>query len=389
MTKNITILGSTGSIGESTLRVVRSLNSEYRVYGLACGRNIALLEEQVKEFRPHVVSIEAPDILSSQEYRDFKSRCRDVEFLEGAEGTEELGRRPVDVLLSAIVGAAGLRPTLAALPFTKRIALANKETLVMAGELFMSRAAEENVELIPVDSEHSAIFSLLEKESNEDVERIILTASGGSLRDLDASKMDSVTPEMALAHPTWDMGSKITIDSATLMNKGLEVIEAHYLFNVEYNKIDVIIHPESVIHSMIETVDGAVYAHMGVADMALPILNALKYPKKVKNDFGRLNLAEQGSLNFISYDSKKYPALELCYQAGKTGGTMPAVLNGANEAAVAAFLGKKILFTDIVKIVEKTMEQHNTIKNPGIEDIFDADTESRETAQKMINMMKR
>jgi 1-deoxy-D-xylulose-5-phosphate reductoisomerase len=384
MSKTVTILGSTGSIGVSTLRVVKFLDGEYRVYGLTCQKNITLLEAQIREFNPDAVAVESTEIVTSDEYRKLKKRYTDVEFLEGEDGVMELAGRHVDLLVSAIVGAAGLKPTLNAVKSSSRIALANKETLVMAGDIFTERIRSEKSELIPVDSEHSAVFSLLNNITSSHVERIILTASGGSLRNLPVEKMESVTPEMALDHPTWDMGNKITIDSATLMNKGLEVIEAHYLFGFEYERIDVLIHPESIVHSMVELVDGALHAHMGVADMALPILNAMKYPEKIKNDFGRLKLEEIGSLHFAVYDRKRYPSLELCYSAGKEGGTMPAVLNAANEVAVDAFLSKKIKFTDIVRVVDRTMKKLSNIKDPGIDDIITCDCESREISKSII-----
>ena len=264
------------------------------------------------------------------------------------------------------------------------MALANKETLVMAGDIFMRRVRDCNVELIPVDSEHSAVFALLENIKRKNIARIILTASGGSLRDRPVRELESVTPEEALAHPTWNMGSKITIDSATLVNKGLEVIEAHHLFNVGYDDIDVVIHPQSIIHSMVETVDGSVHALMSVPDMALPIMNALTYPEKVANPFGRIDFSRVGSLTFKSHEGGKYPALELCYSAGRAGGTMPAVLNGANEVAVGAFLEKRLRFTHIVKIVERVMALHSPLVDPGIDDIFSADAWARDMANRMI-----
>jgi len=384
MIKSVTILGSTGSIGLSSLRVVKYLDKEYSVYGLSCKQNISLLTEQIKEFNPKVVALESKDILVTDEYKSLKKKYKNVEFLEGEEGIIELAKRPVDILVSAIVGAAGLKPGLSAIKGAKRIALANKETLVMAGDLFLKSLAQNNVEMIPVDSEHSAIFSLLQNISASELKRIILTASGGSLRDLDFDSLKDVTPEIALKHPTWSMGNKITIDSATLINKGLEIIEAHYLFNTDYDDIDIIIHPESVVHSMIETVDGAIYSHMGVTDMALPILNSFTYPEKIKNEFGRLDLHNMGNLSFSAYDSKKYPAVELCYAVGREGGIMPALLNGANEVAVNAFLEKKILFTDIVAIIEKVLNQFSNIKDPGIEDVFQADIEARKLANSFI-----
>ncbi|HOW84250.1 MAG TPA: 1-deoxy-D-xylulose-5-phosphate reductoisomerase, partial [Spirochaetota bacterium] len=264
MTKSLIILGSTGSIGESALRVVSSFPGEYRVQGLACRSNLKLLDRQIGEHGPSIVAVESDCASMADELNALKKKHPGVEFLTGTDGVAELASNESDILLSAISGAAGLRPTLAALGSAKRIALANKETLVMAGGLFMKMLRDRGTELVPVDSEHSAIFALLDGKRREEVERIILTASGGSMRDCPLDDLDRVTPEMALAHPTWDMGSKITIDSATLMNKGLEVIEAHHLFGIDYDRIGVVVHPDSLVHSMVETVDGAIYAHMGV-----------------------------------------------------------------------------------------------------------------------------
>ncbi len=380
----VTILGSTGSIGESALRVVRAKPDLFRVFGLACNRNLELLSKQVEEFHPSVAAVGDSSVCMSDSFKQMKKKFGDVKFLEGSDGISDIASQSSDIVVSAIVGAAGLAPSLAALEGCRRLALANKETLVMAGDIFMKRVAEKGVELIPVDSEHSAIFSLLHDICRTDVDRILITASGGSLRDFTADQLDSVTPEVALKHPTWSMGNKITIDSATLMNKGLEVIEAHHLFDFDYDRIDVIIHPESVIHSMVETVDGALYAHMGVADMAIPIINALTYPQKMENPFGRLDLAAVGSLTFRAYDRVRFPGLELCYAAGKAGGTMPAVLNRANEEAVYAFLEGKVGYTDIVRIVEETMSGFAVKNEPSIEDIFEADIEAKNIVSGII-----
>ncbi len=380
----ISILGSTGSIGLSALRVIKTLPDKFRIYGLACNRSLETLSDQIREFKPLVVAIGDKSVADSDYVKHLISENSDIEFLFGEEGIIELASRRTDIVISSIVGSAGLRPSIAALDGCRRLALANKETLVMAGKVFTDLAAAKGVELIPVDSEHSAVFSLLSNLKFEEVERVILTASGGSLRDYPGESLRDVTPEIALKHPTWSMGSKITIDSATLMNKGLEVIEAHHLFNFSYDKIGVIIHPESVIHSMVETVDGAIYAHMGKTDMVFPIINALTYPEKIKNEFGRLDLAEVGSLNFRRHDSSRFPALDLCYHAGRTGGNIPAVLNAANEAAVYAFLEKKIRFTDIIEVVEKTIKSIDVIKAPDINDIFESDCEARNIALSLI-----
>lgn len=384
---NLTILGSTGSIGKSALRVVRAMPQRFKVIGLACNRNLDILYKQIEEFKPQFVAV--ADISAQElQYQDMKNKFPQVEFMQGADGIVEISRRECDLTVSAITGSAGLVPSIAALDGCKRLALANKETLVMAGDIFMAMAKDKGVELIPVDSEHSAIFSLLDGLKPEFLQRIILTASGGSFRDYAGKSLEDVTPEMALNHPTWNMGSKITIDSATLMNKGLEVIEARHLFNIDYDKIDVVIHPESIIHSMIETVDGAVYAHMGVADMALPILNAMTYPDKIKNSFGRLDFSSIKSLSFREYDKIRFPALELCYQAGRSGGAMPAVLNAANESAVYAFLDKRIGFTDIVPVVVECMNRASVFSNPAIEDIIRISQETAKTAESIIKEKK-
>lgn len=381
---SVTILGSTGSIGVSTLKVLRVLAGEYQVYGLSCQKNLSLLEAQIEEFHPRVVAVGSPEIARSEGFKSLTDKFPGIEFLVGSEGIEELASREVDVLVSAIVGAAALRPTLSAVPHVRRIALANKETLVMAGDIFIGEVKAHEVELIPIDSEHSAILSLIQNLNRKDIVRIILTASGGSLRDKTINEMRDVTPEEALAHPNWEMGSKITIDSATMMNKGLEVIEAHHLFAVDYSQIEVVIHPESIIHSMVETSDGALFAHMGVPDMAHPILYSLVYPERRKNPFGRLDLETLKKLSFSPFDNSRYPALKLCFTAGRLGGTMPAVLNAANEVAVDAFLEKRILFTDIIMIVEKTLEAHEKVDNPDISAIFSADSWARENARSLI-----
>jgi len=384
MAKDVIILGSTGSIGVSSLKVIREFKEDFHVKGLACWSNIKVLKEQIFEFRPEFVGLGNIEIYDTEEYRQLKKIFTSVKFIEGITSVEDLASETSDILISAIVGSPGLRPNLKALDSTKRLALANKETLVMAGDIFMKLAKEKGVELIPVDSEHSAIFSLLENVKKSDLARVIITASGGSLRDVPIEEIPNVTLEQTLAHPTWAMGNKITIDSATLMNKGFEVIEAHHLFDLDYDKIDVVIHPESVVHSMIELKDGAVYAHMGVTNMTLPILNSLKYPEKVKNSFGHLDFTTLGQLTFRKYEPKKFPALNLCYEVGKAGGSLPAVLNSANEIAVIAFLKEQIGFMDIARIVETTVEHHNNIKNPSLEDIFYADEETRHFALTLI-----
>lgn len=381
---DIIILGSTGSIGRSALRVVESFPERFRIKGLSCKGSLPLLREQIERYRPQFVAVSSAEACGSDAYRALKKEFASTEFFDGDDGVVELASKRCDILLSAVVGAAGLKPALAAVKSAKRIALANKETLVMAGDLFMKEVASAGCELIPVDSEHSAIFCLLDGRDRSFLDTIIVTASGGSLRDRTLPELSSVTPDIALAHPTWNMGAKITIDCSTMMNKGLEVIEAHHLFGVSYDRIDVVVHPESIIHSMVQTVDGAVYAHMGVTDMVFPILNSLSYPEKIANPFGKLDLARLGALTFRSYDRERFPALALCYDAGREGGTMPAVLNAANEVAVAAFLDRRIGYLDIVRTVSSVMERHEKLSDPGIHDIFAADEWARESALNMF-----
>jgi 1-deoxy-D-xylulose-5-phosphate reductoisomerase len=384
MPKNLIILGSTGSVGCSALRVVDSFPERFSITGLSCHSNISLLSEQVKKYQPRVVAVSSSSAVKSDEYKALRKEFPYVEFFEGDIGVAQCASIDCDILLSAIVGSAGCVPAFSAIGHAKRIALANKETLVLAGEIFMQKIQSARCELIPVDSEHSAIFFLLDHRPRTDLDRIIITASGGSFRDKTLKELKTVTPEQALDHPTWNMGDKITIDSATLINKGLEVIEAHHLFGLPYNKIDVLVHPESVVHSMIETHDGAVYAHMGVTDMAFPVLGALCYPEKLKNPFGHLDLAKLGTLTFRDTDNKRFPALPLCYAAGKAGGTAPAVLNGSNEIAVRAFLDRRIAYMDIVRVVTKTLDAHQKVHNPSLEDLLEADRWARVFAETFI-----
>ena len=383
MKKTITVLGSTGSIGKSALRVINTMTDEYEVLGLSCFSNIGDIRRQITEFSPKFVAVESEQVCHSEDFLKLKKDYPNVKFLEGTLACKELASIKTDVCISAIVGSAGLKPSLAALQSAKRIALANKETLVMAGRLFLDEAKKNNCEIIPVDSEHNAIFLLLNDIEKKYLNKIILTASGGSLRDYPISELD-VSPQTVIAHPTWDMGPKITVDSATLVNKGLEVIEAHHLFDVEYNAIEVLLHHESIIHSLVETVDGSVYAYMSVADMALPILNALNFPKRLCNNFGKLNLKEIGSLTFNELDENRYPAFTLCLEAGKIGGTAPTVLNAANEIAVEGFLKGKILFTQIVKVIEHVIHKMSFIKDCTLEDVLDADKEARTMALTFI-----
>jgi len=378
----LSILGSTGSIGVSTLDVVRQHPDKFQVTGLAAGTDIALLAEQIKEFRPVAVSIR--DEASVQKLRSLCGEYK-PDILFGGEGAASIAEiEGSDMVVSAIVGAAGLVPTVRAIKAGKHIALANKETLVVAGQLVSDLVKQHGVHLLPVDSEHSAVFQSLAGHRAEDVERIILTASGGPFRNTPAEELKQVTLEQALKHPQWSMGAKITIDSATMMNKGLEVIEAHWLFNVPAEKIGVVVHPQSIIHSMVEYIDGCVMAQLGAPDMRAPIAYALAWPERCESGIPRLDLAKIGTLTFEEPDMVRFPALRLAYQALKAGRTWPAVLNAANEVAVAAFLDRKIGFIEIAETVEKTMQAHEGYAPVELDDYLQADRWARETAQKFI-----
>ncbi|MEI6639305.1 MAG: 1-deoxy-D-xylulose-5-phosphate reductoisomerase [Chlorobium sp.] len=378
----LSILGSTGSIGVSTLDVVRQHPDKFQVTGLAAGTDIALLAEQIKEFRPVAVSIR--DEVSVQKLRNLCGEYK-PDILFGVEGAASIAEMEgSDMVVSAIVGAAGLVPTVRAIKAGKHIALANKETLVVAGQLVSDLVKQHGVHLLPVDSEHSAVFQSLAGHRAEDVERIILTASGGPFRNTPAEELKQVTLEQALKHPQWSMGAKITIDSATMMNKGLEVIEAHWLFNVPAEKIGVVVHPQSIIHSMVEYIDGCVMAQLGAPDMRAPIAYALAWPERCESGIPRLDLAKIGTLTFEEPDMVRFPALRLAYQALKAGRTYPAVLNAANEVAVAAFLDRKIGFIEIAETVEKTMQAHEGYAPVELDDYLQADRWARETAQKFI-----
>ncbi|NLY88134.1 MAG: 1-deoxy-D-xylulose-5-phosphate reductoisomerase [Firmicutes bacterium] len=377
--KKLAIIGSTGSIGRQTLEVAEHLREKIVIYGLAAHSSVELLAEQVKKYRPQIVVL-----ADSANRQVFASLLGDWQgrLLTGPEGLEELATDPeVEMVVSAAVGAAGIRPTLAAVKAGKAVALANKETLVAAGELIMAAVAKGNTPFLPVDSEHSAVFQCLMGEDRSAVKNIYLTASGGPFRETGLAELEKVTPEEALAHPTWRMGKKITIDSATLMNKGLEVIEAHWLFALPYDRIQVVIHPQSIVHAVVEMVDGFCTAQLGPADMRLPIQFALTYPERRENPFSHLDLPTLGRLDFSPPDLERFPCLALAYAAGRRGGTMPAVMNAANEEAVAAFLGGRIGFSAIPALVEKVMEEHEKagfISSPDLETILDADNRARE-----------
>ena len=379
--KSLSILGSTGSIGLSTLDVVRQHPEKFNVTGLAEGHDIDLLAEQIREFNPEIVSVR--DEESAGKLRELIGPER-PEIRWGIEGAAEVGAAEgSDMVVSAIVGAAGLVPTVRAIKAGKDIALANKETLVVAGQLVSDLVKEHNVTLLPVDSEHSAIFQSLTGHRTEDIERIILTASGGPFRQTPADELRGVGPEKALKHPQWSMGAKITIDSATLMNKGLEVIEAHWLFDMPAEKIGVVVHPQSIIHSMVEYIDGCVMAQLGAPDMRAPIAYAIAWPERCESGIKKLDLTQIGTLTFEEPDTQRFPALRLAFDALKASRTYPAVLNAANEIAVAAFLDKKIDFTDIPAIVEKTMQIHEPSAPSSLEEYLAADRWARDTAGEM------
>lgn len=383
MALGIIILGSTGSIGTQALDVVRRMPDRFRVVGLAAGSNVELLAKQIEEFRPKTASL-----ASDQGARRLKERnFPDLEILTGPNAMEEMVKREdVDLVLNAVVGAAGILPTLAAIRAGKDVALANKETLVAAGSVVMDAVREHNVRLLPVDSEHSAIFQCLQGVGDRDLHKVILTASGGPFRESTKDELERVTVEEALAHPTWNMGGKITIDSATLMNKGLEVIEAHWLFQVPPDRIEVVIHPQSIVHSLVELSDGSVIAQLGVADMRLPIQYALTFPERLSSPVERLSLTEVGRLDFEAPDAERFPCLPLAYEALAAGGTFPTVLNAANEVAVQAFMQGRIGFTDIPRLIEAALEQHQGVMKPDLEDILEADAEGREYLFRMLGV---
>ena len=383
MTKRIAVLGSTGSIGRQTLEIAESFPGEIEVVGLAAGKNWRLLVEQVKKFRPAVVAVAGEE--EAFQLRNALGAGFDVEIYSGDEGLSTLaGLSEADTVVTAVTGTVGLSPTVTAIKAGKNIALANKETLVAAGELVMLLAEKYGVNILPVDSEHSAIWQCLNGEKRTFLNKIILTASGGPFREKSLSELAEVTVEMALAHPNWSMGKKITVDSATLMNKGLEVIEAHWLYTVPYGDIQVVIHPQSIIHSMVEFKDGSVIAQLGLPDMRLPIQYALSYPDRWLNDLPRLDFAEQSRLTFEPPDFERFPCLKLAFDAGKEGGTMPAVLNAANETAVDAFLERRLVYKDIAGLVAKVMDLHQVINSPDLETVLHVDRWARNEAARLV-----
>ena len=378
--KAITILGSTGSIGTQTLDIVTDRPDKFRVVGLAAGSNVDLLAQQISQFQPEIVALGNEKKLS-QLKEAIAFLPNKPQILVGQEGICEVARYgDAQSVVTGIVGCAGLLPTIAAIEAGKDIALANKETLIAGAPVVLPLVKKHQVKLLPADSEHSAIFQCLQGIPEGGLRRIILTASGGSFRDLPVEKLASVTVKDALKHPNWSMGQKITIDSATLMNKGLEVIEAHYLFDVDYDRIDIVIHPQSIIHSLIEVQDTSVLAQLGWADMRLPLLYALSWPERISTKWEQLDLVKAGDLTFREPDHQKYPCMQLAYAAGRAGGLMPAVLNAANEQAVALFLKEKIDFLDIPRLIEQVCDRFSTqnTAQPNLDDILAADRWARQ-----------
>lgn len=381
MFKNIAVMGSTGSIGRQTLDVAKANPDKMRIRALSANVNDVLLEEQIKAFEPDIAAIFDRDAAS----RLIKRYHGRTEILCGEEGLLAVAAySETDTVLAAMSGYAGLRPTLTAIEHKKNIALANKETLVAAGSIVIEAVKKNGVSLLPVDSEHSAIFQALNGERKQEVKRLLITASGGPFIGRKRSELESVTLEQCLNHPNWSMGKKITVDSATLANKGLEVIEAHWLFDMDYDKIDVIVHPQSVIHSLVEYQDGSVIAQLGLPDMKLPIQYALSYPDRWNNSFGQLDLVKAAKLTFEEPDTDAFPLLKIAIACGKAGGTFPCAFNAANEEAVYAFLAGKIKFLEIASVVTEVLEQHQNITSPSISEIEGTDQASRIYADKII-----
>ena len=380
--KKIVILGSTGSIGVNALDIVRRLGHSWRVLGLSAQNNTERLIEQAREFKPSLVCVSRPE--SAGPVREaLKSFNGSLKIVSGEKGLEELASHSqADIVLSSVVGSVGLKPLVAAIKKGKTVALANKEALIVAGDYITKLAKKHGATLLPVDSEHSAVFQCIGSEPKKHIKKIVITASGGPFYR-HQGPLDEVAPEQALAHPTWKMGKKITVDSATLMNKGLEVIEAHHLFGVPYDAIDIVIHPQSIVHSLVEFADGAVLAQLSHPDMRLPIQYALTYPARLPTPIKPLDLKEVGKLEFYAPDFKRFPCLALALSAGRRGGTMPTVLSAANEVAVGLFLEGRISFTEIPKITEEVMKRHARVEDPDLAEILSADTWARAEAAKL------
>ncbi|HEX7401525.1 MAG TPA: 1-deoxy-D-xylulose-5-phosphate reductoisomerase [candidate division Zixibacteria bacterium] len=382
--KNVVVLGSTGSIGRNALEVLSHFPDQFTLWGISANSNVNLLEEQIRQFKPRLAVV-----ADEKSFPSFP-RNYDTEIFSGLAGLKKLCTAPeVDLVINALVGSVGLIPSLDALESGKTLATANKESLVMAGELLIRKAKEKGTEIIPIDSEHSAIQQCLLSGKKNEVKRIILTASGGPFWGKSETELSRITVEEALSHPTWEMGKKISVDSASLMNKGLEVIEAHWLFDVPPDRIKVVIHPQSIVHSMVEFVDGSVIAQMSVPDMKLPLQYALFYPRRVYSPNTTLDLTKTKQLTFFEPDFDKFPCLKLAYHVLEMGGTAPAVLNSANEAAVNAFLSRQIKFTDIYSLLHKVLIQHQVKLSPSLDDILNADKWGRQKAEELCFDMGR
>ncbi|TAF51379.1 MAG: 1-deoxy-D-xylulose-5-phosphate reductoisomerase [Oscillatoriales cyanobacterium] len=384
--KAITLLGSTGSIGTQTLDILEHNPDRFRLVGIAAGNNVDLLAQQIRQFKPEIAAIHNADKLS-----DLEAAIADLDekpqLLAGADGIVEVARYgDAEAVVTGIVGCAGLLPTIAAIEAGKDIALANKETLIAGGPVVNPLIAKHGVKLLPADSEHSAIFQCLQGVPAGGLRRIILTASGGAFRDWPVERLSEVTVADAITHPNWSMGRKITVDSATLMNKGLEVIEAHYLFGVDYDDIEIVVHPQSIIHSAIELQDTSVLAQVGWPDMRLPLLYAISWPERVPAPLERFDFVKSGDLTFRAPDRAKYPCMDLAYAAGRAGGSMTAVLNAANEQAVALFLEEQISFLEIPRVIEAVCDRHRTdwMATPGLEDILAVDRWAREAVSLIV-----
>ena len=375
--KSLSLLGSTGSIGTQSLDVIRSNPDKFKVAALACNSNIELLKKQISEFNPEIACVFDKEKADSLKV--------DIPIYSGMEGLIELSKLDsADTVLNSLVGSIGVKPTVEGIKAGKNIALANKETLVTAGDIVMDLVDKKNVSLKPIDSEHSAIFQCLNGNERKDVKKLIITCSGGAFRDKTLDEMKNLKAADALKHPNWNMGSKITIDCATLMNKGLEVIEAHHLFGVSYDDIDVVIHPQSIIHSLVEFCDTSVIAQLGWPDMKIPIQYALSHPARFSNNLKSLDLVKVGQIDFSAPDLTRFPCLAYAYSAGKEGGSMPCVMNAANESAVAGFLDGKIGFMDIPKLIKEATTEHKNIKNPELDDILEIDKKVKEKTKEKI-----
>jgi 1-deoxy-D-xylulose-5-phosphate reductoisomerase len=381
--KSLALLGSTGSIGRNTLKIVAHFPDQFTIKTLTAKNNVQLLARQIETFSPEMVAVY--DASAARELRGLLAPDQTVEIMYGVEGYRAAAAwQGVAMTVGAMVGAAGLEPILSAIEAGKDIAIANKETLVMAGAIVTAAVAKNGVRLLPIDSEHSAIFQCLQGHRRQDLEKILLTASGGPFLQTAAEAFDRITPQEALKHPNWDMGSKITIDSATLMNKGLEVIEARWLFDLDIDEIEVMVHPQSIIHSMVAYCDGSILAQMGIPDMQEAIAYALSYPQRVPLKQPLPDLAGMGGLTFEQPDLERFPCLQLAFDACRCGGTMPAVMNAANEVAVESFLNRQIPFTAIAKVIDATMNAHNLIQAPDLDTVLYVDKQSRQKARRLV-----